>query len=383
MTETVESHNPAEGSRSDASDAAAKHLVEHQRLHTSGARGMSTFVVSGRRYLVVPQLARDLPDTPAHMNGGDSDVGAPIFCWEGGQFVSDGELPLSGGEDILSFQLGTDDFLISAGIRTGHGPFNYNIEQVLYRRSGSGWEPFQTFPAFAAKQWHFFRVGQRAFLGLAQGVTLGHVEARNPRQSRIYEWDGSHFVDFQTLDGKWGYNWESFQIGEESFLCYADHVGDSLVMKWDGLSFVPFQTFSASAGRCFRFFEVDGERYLAFANIQGESSLFRWDGAAFSVHQRLSGPGGREFCVVRAGGDLFLVQINFIEGEPSAPRTALTSRVYRWANGQMHIAEEFPTFGGTEATAFEEDGTLFLAVSNSLTPDVRFRQDSVIYRFIA
>jgi hypothetical protein len=49
----------------------------------------------------------------------------------------------------------------------------------------------------------------------------------------------------------------------------------------------------------------------------------------------------------------------------------------------MQLVEEFPTFGGTEASAFEQDGACFLAVSNSLSPDVRFRQDSVVYRFNA
>jgi len=342
---------------------------------------MSTFVVSGKRYLIVPQLACDLPDTPAHMNGGDSDVGAPTFRWEGGKFVDDGVMPLSGGEDVLFFEFGAGQFLITAGIRSGHGPFDYNIDQVLYKRSGSKWESFQTFPAFAAKQWHFFQIGSRAFLALAQGVTLGHIEARNPRESRIYEWDGSRFVERQVLDGKWGYNWESFDIDGEHFLCYADHVGDSLVLKWDGTSFVPFQSFSPSAGRCFRFFEVKGERYLAFANIQGDSQLYRWDGGRFIIHQTLSGPGGREFCVVRAGEKLFLVQVNFIEGKPTEPRTALKSRLYQWTGSEMQLVEKFPTFGGTEASAFEEDGVSYLAVSNSLTPDVRFRQDSIVYRF--
>jgi hypothetical protein len=363
----------------------ASRLVEHQRLQTSGARGMSIFVASGKRYLIVPQLSRDMPDMPAHMNGGDSDGGAPIFLWQDGKFVPDGELPLSGGEDVLFFAFGGNEFLIAAGIRTGHAPppFNYNIEQVLYKRSGTAWEKFQTFPAFAAKQWHFFQIGNRAFLALAQGVTLGHIEAKNPRQSRIYEWDGFRFADFQTLEGKWGYNWEFFSIDGDYFLCYADHVSDSLALKWDGKAFVPFQSFAATGGRCFRFFEVDGERFMAFAVINGESLLYRWDGKSFAVHQKLSGPGGREFCLVKSGGKLFLVQINFITGEPSDPQTAQKSRIYQWVDGQMMLVEEFATFGGTEATPFEEGGTMFLAVSNSLTPEVRFRQDSIIYRFNA
>ena len=36
--------------------------------------------------------------------------------------------------------------------------------------------------------------------------------------------------------------------------------------------------------------------------------------------------------------------------------------------------------GGTDAAVFAADGQVYLAVSNSLTPDIRFREDTVIYR---
>jgi len=38
---------------------------------------------------------------------------------------------------------------------------------------------------------------------------------------------------------------------------------------------------------------------------------------------------------------------------------------------------------GANAAAFEADGRTFVAVSNSLTPQVRFRQDTIIYEFTA
>jgi EPTP domain-containing protein len=367
--------------RNDRAGGVAMLLTEHQRLPTSGARAVAPFTVANVQYLAVPQLARDMPDTPAHMNGGDSDIGAPIYRWSDGRFVEDSSLPLTGGEDIAVFTLGGAQYLVAAGVRTGHGPYEYNIDQVLYRRAGSEWKPVQTFPGFAAKQWSFFEVAGRSFLALAQGVTLGHIPASNPRCSRIFVWDGSRFVDFQTLDGLWGYNWEAFAIGGRSFLCYADHVGASAVLEWTGTAFVPFQTLSTSAGRCFRFFDVDGEKYLAFASIQGNTVLTRWDGDKFAAHQVLSGPGGRELCVVRAAAKLYLVQINFIEGQPAAPVTNLMSRIYGWDDGRLHLLEEFPTAGGTDAATFQAAGVLYLAVSNSLTPDVRFRTDSVIYRF--
>jgi hypothetical protein len=366
-----------------ARDKTARILVEHQKLPTSGARGVKPFVLAGTQYLAIPQLSQDIADTPAHMNGGDSDIPAQIYRWSGGRFEKDSEFLLPGGEDIDVFRLGSDDFMITAAIRTGHGPYDYNVDQTLYKRSASGWQPFQTFPGFAAKQWHFFRIGDRAFLALAQGVTLGHIESRNPRQSRIFEWNGSRFIDFQTLDGQWGYNFHHFELGREHFLCYADHVGPSGLWKWDGAAFVPYQTIAEAGGRCFRVFEADNATFLAFANIQGDTTLQRWDGTRFALHQTLSGPGGRELCLVRSGTGLFLVQVNFITGAPSAPRTDQMSRLYRWVDRRMELVEEFQTFGGTEAAIFQQDGGLYLAVSNSLTPDVRFRQDSIIYRFNA
>jgi hypothetical protein len=47
----------------------------------------------------------------------------------------------------------------------------------------------------------------------------------------------------------------------------------------------------------------------------------------------------------------------------------------------LNLEEEFPTSGGTDAATFSVDGKIYLAVSNSLTPEVRFRTDSIIYRF--
>ena len=103
-------------------------LIEHQRLPTSGARAVLPFTFAGAQYLVVPQLAVDVPGTPAHMNGGDSDTGALIYRWQQGCFVEDGLLPLSGGEDAEFFNLAEESYLVTAGVRSGHGPYRYNID---------------------------------------------------------------------------------------------------------------------------------------------------------------------------------------------------------------------------------------------------------------
>src|SRR5258708_12608326 len=104
-------------------------LTEHQRLSTSGARAVLSYVISGARYLIIPQLSKDVENTPAHMNGGDSDTTAPIFKWSAGRFVEHGRLPLSAGEDIAYFQIGADQFLATAGVQIGHGPHDHHLTQ--------------------------------------------------------------------------------------------------------------------------------------------------------------------------------------------------------------------------------------------------------------
>jgi hypothetical protein len=363
--------------------AGSTMLAEHQRLATSGARAVLAFHTGADLRLAIPQLAVDIPGTPAYMNGGDSNIDMLLYRWSGGRFVEDGRLPVPGGEDAVYFQIGGVEFLATASIRTGSGPYDLNADSILYRRVGVGWEAFQTFPTFAAKQWHYFTVGNRHFLALAQGVTIDGPVARNPRRSCIFEWDGNKFVDFQTLDGGWGYNWVDFDIDGQHFLGYADHTSASGLMIWNGESFAPFQEFAPQGGRAYEFFRADGHAWLAFACLTGESSLHRWEAGRFVPHQSLGGPGAREFAVARTSQALYLVKINFIHGTPAAPKTDLMSCIYQWNQGQLVVVEEFPTSGGTDAAVFAADGQLYLAVSNSLSRDIRFREDTVIYRLRA
>jgi hypothetical protein len=358
-------------------------LTEHQRLATSGARAVLAFRTDGTLRLAIPQLSVDIPGTPAYMNGGDSNTDMLLYRWSGGKFIEEGRLPVPGGEDALAFRIGNADYLATASIRTGAGPYDLNTDSILYRRNGEGWEPFQRFPTFAAKQWHHFNIGDRHFLALAQGVTLEGPVARNPRRSCIFEWDGKRFIEFQILDGGWGYNWVHFELDGKHFLGYADHTSPSGLMTWNGASFAPFQEFAPQGGRAMEFFRADGQAWLAFANLTGESFLYRWHADRFVIHQSLGGPGAREFAVAQTSSGLYVVQVNFTHGTPAAPKTDLLSCVYLWQEGRLAPVQEFPTFGAVDAAVFTADGRIFVAVANSLSRDIRFREDSVIYRLNA
>jgi hypothetical protein len=355
-------------------------LREHQRLQTSGARGATIYHLSDELYLAIPQLAEDIPGQPAHINGGNSDVDGLIFRWDGQRFAEHARLPVPGGEDMHVFSINGAYYMATASLREGHDPYQLNTDSTIYSWATQRWIPFQRLPTFAAKQWHHFAIGKRHFLALAQGVTGPGLIAKANGRSCVFEWNGSQFTHFQTFEGAMGYSWESFELDGAHFLAYADHSSMSRLYRWNETKFDAFQSFSDSGGRAFRFFREDGYAWLAFANLMGESLLYRWKGNQFAMRQSLGGPGGREFALLRAAHALHLVRVCFIQGSKIDPKPRLNSQIYRWNEGGFHVIDEFETNGATEAAPFEADGKHYLVVANSLTSDIRFRTDTIVYR---
>ncbi|MFJ5262471.1 hypothetical protein ACIQAC_18595 [Streptomyces sp. NPDC088387] len=360
------------------------HLTLIQDIPASGARAAQPLRVGDLELLAVPQLAYDVPGTPAHMNGGDSDTELLLLSRDGDHFSPWGTLPAPGGEDAEHFTIDGRTFLAVASIRSGAGPYDFTVPSVLFEWTGGTFEPFQVFDGFAAKQWRHFTIDGRHFLALAQGVALPAHAADN-RPSAIYEWDGARFTHFQDIPSRWGYNWHAFTAGGHTFLAHADHVDPSVLYRWTGDAFVAHQDLAPAAGRAFATFDDDAgdHTYLVVACINDDSRLLRWDSAAdrFTDHQRLAGAGGRELALVQTPRARYLVRVNFIHGTPADPTAALMSQIYRWDKDHLELVEEFPTTGGTDLAVLDgADGPL-LVQTNALSPELRFSADVRVYRF--
>jgi hypothetical protein len=360
-----------------------KYLTEIQRLPTSGARAAEPVRVGGLDLLAIPQLAYDAPDTPAGMNGGDSDTDVLLLRRVGDHFEAWGRIPGPGGEDAEFFTIGERSFLAVASVRTGKGPYEYTTHSRVFEWDGEAFVPFQSFLGFAAKQWRHFTIDGRHFLALAQGVAVPGKEAEN-RPSVIYAWNGGRFEPFQEIPSLWAYNWHPFTVDGIRFLAHADHVAPSVLYRWDGERFVAHQELAARTGRAFATFEDASGTYLVVACIQDGSAVLRWNGEAFEEHQKLEdGPGARELAVVRTSAGLYVVRVNFIRGTPADPTTDLVSCVYRWDGDRLVVVEDFPTAGGTDVAVLpsaDGDGVL-LVQTNSLTADAHFTTETVVYRF--
>jgi hypothetical protein len=353
-----------------------------QRLPTSGARAVEPFTQDGEQYLAVPQLAIDIAGQQPALTVGDSDTFLPVFRWQEGAFVEHQRLAVPGGEDAESFEIGARRFLATASLRSGKGPYEMRVASTIFEWRRGRFEPLQAIETEAAKQWRHFTLDGRHFLALAQGVAHAGEPAPPAASSCLYEWDGERFVRFQDVPSAWGYNFLFFEAGgRERMLAYADHALPSCLFRWNGRAFEAFQTLEGTSGRAFCHFRADDDDWLAFACLLGETWLLRFDGRQFVRHQRLSGPGGRELEWIASPAGGCLVQTNFIEGSREAPQPRLRSVVYGWRRGELVEIGHFPTTGGTDAAAFAVDGQTWLAVSNSLSGDLRFAAECCVYRF--
>jgi hypothetical protein len=356
-------------------------LIELQRIPTTGARGVEPFVVDDYELLAIPQMAKDVPGRVPRMTGGDSNTELLLLrrpAGSGGDYEQWRTLPAPGGEDAEHFVLDGRHYLAVASIRTGSDPYDFITTSRIYRWQDGGFVPFQSIETFAAKQWKHWSIAGRTFLGLAGGIVEpGHEQDNRP--SVVFEWDGERFVQGQQIPSRWAYNWHRFRVGDIDFVAHADHLDPSLLYRWNGTELVPHQVLAERAGRGFASFEQDGEHYLVVACLQAPTRLQRWDGTAFVDVQELGGLGGREVVVARHAERLFVVRINFVTGDRSAPITALQSQVYEWTGDKLEVVAEFPTSGGTDAVVVTGAGAPQLLVSNSLTDEQRFRTDTIVY----
>lgn len=206
-------------------------LTAFQTLETSGARAITPFKLDGHQYLAAAQLAKDIANTPANMNGGDSDVDVLIYQLRGEKFRIYQTIPGHGNEGATFFRLNNQAYLAIPSVRSGSkAPYNLNTYSMVYRWDGKYFIPFQQFYARAAKQWSYFSIGERHFLALATGVeTPGKKLADN--HSKIYEWNGKEFVLFQDIPSRWGYSFTAFKMDNHDYLGFADHLDGLTILN--------------------------------------------------------------------------------------------------------------------------------------------------------
>lgn len=353
-------------------------LVERQRIATSGARAVEPIEVDGLQLLAIPQLAYDVAGQPPAMHGGDSDTEMLLVCRNGSdRFERWGTLPAPGGEAAEFFVIDGRRFLAVASLRGGAGPYRFAVDSQVFTWRSGRFVPFQAIATDAAKGCRHWQIGERHFLGFAQGVSQGG--SPGTAHSVVYEWNGTGFSEHQRIASLWGYDWHAVAVDEAVFVAHADHRADSVLYRWTGDRLTPHQILLPRGGRAFASFTRDDVTYLIVAGLLDPPQLRRWDGERFEIVQQLEGEGARRLTVVELDDALLVVRINFIVGTPTDPQPELDSEIYAFDEGRLRSVVRFPTTGGTDAAAILAGGEVQIVVSNSLSADLRFAADTVVY----
>ena len=267
-------------------------LSELQRIPTSGARAVEAFRIGGRELLAIPQLALDVPGTPAGMNVGrqqhrDADPRAPGRRLRAVRH----RCPPPAARTPSSSPSATARSWPLACIRTGSGPYDYDTESFVYEWTGERFELFQSVSTFAAKQWKHWTIGDRHFLGLAQGLALPHVRGPQPRLRdlrvgrravrRVPDHPVAVGLQLAPVRGRRPLLRRPRRPRRPTACCTA----------WNGSRYVAHQSLlPAPAGRSRTSPTVD--HYLVVAGLAQPPAVLRWDGERFVTHAAPGGAGG-------------------------------------------------------------------------------------------
>lgn len=362
-------------------------LTPIQYFNTTGARELTPFKLNGEYFIAAAQLATDIPGTPSTMDGGNADVDVIVYKKQDDKFREYQRIPSHGNESVTFFNMEEHSYLAVASIHSGpKPPFNFLSYSMLYRWDGRYFYPVQQFLTYGAKQSYYFNIGKRHFLAFANGVVnptdksfKKDSNSLKDTNSKIYEWDGTQFVPFQTIASLWGVSFKSFMIGKDTYLAFADHINGATLYRWDGKKFSELQQFKGLGARAFEFFTIKGKHYLAYANIKTDSYIFQWNGKKFIQYQDLKGLGGRNFAYFSLNDQHYLMRVNYIIGNRDKPKIDLQSPLYQWKDGQFITIQNIATYAGVSAHVFNMDDFLYMTLANCLNDDSSFKVKSVLY----
>ena len=274
---------------------------------------------------------------------------------------------------------------------------NGNNDPIIYRQSGTSFSPFQTFsvPHTYIYGVEFFTLEGTTWLAFANGYSSDL--SSHDIDSTLYRWEGDQFVLFQEIATQGARDWESFSIGENTYLAVANFQNDagertipSRIYQWNGGQFELFQEKITYRALGWEFFTISGHNYLAVANYawnepdryhDTDSFIYKWNGSEFEDHQTLrTGGGARRWKYFDWEDKYFLAVVNYCYSTTSSCNGPADSKIYRW-NGVTENFDHFQsivTYHGERWESFVYGGELYLAIMESQGKIYRFEGEEFV-----
>jgi formylglycine-generating enzyme required for sulfatase activity len=304
-----------------------------------------------------------------------------LFRANGPPFTEIEAISTVGATDWERFVIEGETYLALANYYDDTGSFN--VDSKIYKWNGSLFVEFQTIPTSGALDWESFTLNGDTYLAVANSSN----GTTNLIDSKVYQWNGSVFVEFQSIPTQGGADWEYFSLDGEHYLAIANFQGasynvDSVIYKWNGTGFVEFQSIATHSGYDWEDFVINGELYLAMANFYDESSwsidsiVYRWNGSAFVAFQSIPTVGAKDWEAFSIAGVQYLAVANYWNGTTRN----IDSKIYQWNGSAFMEIQSIPTIGAQDWESFGIAGDHYLAVSNHYN-DVTYNIDSKIYKW--
>ncbi len=147
-------------------------------------------------------------------------------------------------------------------------------------------------------------------IGVRAGSSTGTYETLAPRQelhpapyaihaATAGEPSLKYFEGFATIPTSGAFDWESFTIGNNTYLVVANRTDgttdnlNSKIYRWNGTAFIEIQSIATNSARDWEFLTIGTDAYLTVANYSDGSSnniyskIYRWNGSSFIEFQSI------------------------------------------------------------------------------------------------
>ena len=258
----------------------------YQTIGTHGGHDVEYFSISGKHYLAVANV----------YNGTTNRINSVIYLWNGTSFFAFQNIATNGGVSFNFFTIAKEPFLTVSNL--------YDANSIIYKWKNNMFEKFQEIATEGCRASAAFVINNESYIAFANEVRSA--------SSVVYKRAGMHFVKLQNLQKHIAMDIKSFYINDDVFLAIASQP-ESYINKWNGSQFVQFQTIPYTSGaRALHPFVMCGQTFLGVADsYRSKTVLYRFSASGqFTKYQELSTSGAIDMTSFEYKGHTYLVIAN-------------------------------------------------------------------------
>ena len=278
----------------------------YQTIATNAGHDVEYFTISGEHYLAVANA----------YNGTTWRINSVIYLWNGTLFVAFQNFATKGAVSFHFFKIAHEPFLTVSNYKDD---VRYSINSTIYKWKNNMFEKFQEIATEGCRASAAFVINNESYIAFANEVRSA--------SSVVYKRAGMHFVKLQNLQKHRAMDIKSFYINDDVFLAIASQP-ESYINKWNGSQFVQFQTIPYTSGaRALHPFVMCGQTFLGVAdNLGTKTELYRFSALGqFTKYQELSTFGAIDMTSFEYKGHTYLAIANYGNNQRN-----IESTVYKW-----------------------------------------------------